>query len=202
MIYFIEEKTKDSGGDATWIISNRGETFNSSAWFKWLWAHTRFWPKEQDKKSRDKPTHLWPPDLWQRRQEYTMKKRVSSVSGAGKTIDKNKPQMDKRPKCKAWNWLNECFNEPSIWARRGRAWRKRNCTRMASKASILAGEGISLRFLMIHIWNQRANMSKWRNDVCLFSVHEASNCVFFFFFFFCFQFHCFIKDSLPNYIQK
>ena len=27
---------------------------------------------EQDRKPRDKPTHLWVPYLWQRRQEYTM----------------------------------------------------------------------------------------------------------------------------------
>ena len=32
---------------------------------------------EQDKEPRDKPTHLWTPYLWQRRQEYTMEKRQS-----------------------------------------------------------------------------------------------------------------------------
>ena len=30
---------------------------------------------EQDRKSRDKPTHIWSPYLWQRRKEYTMEKR-------------------------------------------------------------------------------------------------------------------------------
>ena len=30
---------------------------------------------EQDRKSRDKPMHPWSPDLWQRRQEYTMEKK-------------------------------------------------------------------------------------------------------------------------------
>ena len=30
---------------------------------------------EQDRKPRDKPTHLWTPYFWQRRQEYTMEKR-------------------------------------------------------------------------------------------------------------------------------
>ena len=30
---------------------------------------------EQDRKPRDKPTHIWSPNLWQRRQEYTMEKR-------------------------------------------------------------------------------------------------------------------------------
>ena len=32
---------------------------------------------EQNRKPRDKPTHLWTPYLWQRRQEYTMEKRQS-----------------------------------------------------------------------------------------------------------------------------
>ena len=32
---------------------------------------------EQNRKPRDKPTHLWTPYLWQRRQEYTMAKRQS-----------------------------------------------------------------------------------------------------------------------------
>ena len=41
--------------------------------------------KEQNRKPRDKFTHLWTPYLWLRRQEYTMGKRVSSISGAGKT---------------------------------------------------------------------------------------------------------------------
>ena len=31
----------------------------------------------QDRKPRDKPTHIWSPNLWQRRQEYTMEKRQS-----------------------------------------------------------------------------------------------------------------------------
>ena len=32
---------------------------------------------ELDRKPRDKPTHLWPTNLWQRRQGYTMEKRQS-----------------------------------------------------------------------------------------------------------------------------
>ena len=34
------------------------------------------WMK-QDRKSRDKPTHMWSTNLWQRRQEYTMEKKLS-----------------------------------------------------------------------------------------------------------------------------
>ena len=41
---------------------------------------------EQNKKPRDKSTHLWTPYLQQRRQEYTMEKNaVSSISDAGKS---------------------------------------------------------------------------------------------------------------------
>ena len=32
---------------------------------------------EQDRMPRDKPTHLWLPNLWQRKEEYTMEKRQS-----------------------------------------------------------------------------------------------------------------------------
>ena len=32
---------------------------------------------EQNRKSRDKSTHIWKPYLWQKRQEYTMEKRQS-----------------------------------------------------------------------------------------------------------------------------
>ena len=40
---------------------------------------------EQDREPRDKPTHPWSINLWQRRQEYTIEKTASSISGAGKT---------------------------------------------------------------------------------------------------------------------
>ena len=40
---------------------------------------------EKDKKPRNKPTYPWSVNLWQRKQEYTVEKTVSSVSGAGKT---------------------------------------------------------------------------------------------------------------------
>ena len=39
---------------------------------------------EQNREPRNKPTHLWSINLQQRRQEYTMEKRVSSASGVGK----------------------------------------------------------------------------------------------------------------------
>ena len=41
----------------------------------WYWHKTRNIPMEQDRKPRNKPTHLWVPYFWQRRQEYAMRKR-------------------------------------------------------------------------------------------------------------------------------
>ena len=40
---------------------------------------------EQDRQSRKKLMHLWPMNLQQRKEEYTIEKRQSSKSGAGKT---------------------------------------------------------------------------------------------------------------------
>ena len=40
---------------------------------------------EQNREPRNKLTHLWPINLQQRKQEYTMEKRQSSISGTGKT---------------------------------------------------------------------------------------------------------------------
>ena len=45
----------------------------------------KYRPMEQDRKARNKPMHLWVPYFWQRRQEYAMGKRVSSINDAGKT---------------------------------------------------------------------------------------------------------------------
>ena len=43
-------------------------------------------PMEQNRELRNKPTHLWPINPEQRRQEYTMKKRqFLATNWAGKT---------------------------------------------------------------------------------------------------------------------
>ena len=39
---------------------------------------------EQTREPKNKPTHLWSINLWQSRQEYTMEKRQSLISDAGK----------------------------------------------------------------------------------------------------------------------
>ena len=45
----------------------------------------KYRPMEQDRKPRDKPTHLWVAYFQQKRQDYTIEKKiVSSISGAGK----------------------------------------------------------------------------------------------------------------------
>ena len=37
----------------------------------------KYWSMEQNRKPRDKSTHIWTTYLWQRRQEHTMEKRQS-----------------------------------------------------------------------------------------------------------------------------
>ena len=51
-------------------------------------------PKEQNRKPRDKSTHLWTPYLWQEARIYNGEKTVSLTSGAGKTG---------QPLVKEWN---------------------------------------------------------------------------------------------------
>ena len=41
--------------------------------------------EQEDRKVRNKFMHLWSINLQQRREDYTMEKRVSSINGAGKT---------------------------------------------------------------------------------------------------------------------
>ena len=46
----------------------------------------KYRPTEQDRKSRNKPMHLYIPYFWQMRQEYTMEQRQTvQINGDGKT---------------------------------------------------------------------------------------------------------------------
>ena len=40
---------------------------------------------EQDRQSRNKLMHVWPMNLQQKKEEYTIEKRQPSINGAGKT---------------------------------------------------------------------------------------------------------------------
>ena len=52
----------------------------------WYWCkQQKYRSMEQDRRPRNKCTHLWSMNLQQRRQEYPMEKRVPSISGDGKT---------------------------------------------------------------------------------------------------------------------
>ena len=52
----------------------------------WYWHRQTYRSVEQDRKPRIKSMHLQPTNPWQRRQENTAEiKKVSSISGAGKT---------------------------------------------------------------------------------------------------------------------
>ena len=48
------------------------------------WKQT-YRPMEQNREPRNKCRYLWSINLWKRKQEYKMGKRVSLASGAGKT---------------------------------------------------------------------------------------------------------------------
>ena len=45
----------------------------------------KYRPMEQDRKSRDKPGHLWAP-MTKKAKIHKGKNRASSISGAGKTV--------------------------------------------------------------------------------------------------------------------
>jgi len=62
-------------------------------------------PKEENRKPRKKSMHIWWIDLWQEYQEYTMRKRYSSINGARKTG---------YPYAKKWNWTPTLQHTPKI----------------------------------------------------------------------------------------
>ena len=84
-IIFMETwKTPNSQSD---LEKEKGSWRNQAPWFQTilqsysnqdsmvLAQKQKYTSMEQDRKPRDKPTHIWSPNLWQRKQEYTMEKR-------------------------------------------------------------------------------------------------------------------------------
>ena len=79
---------------------------NQSAWLQTIWLsyshqdsmvlaqRQKYRSMQQNRKPRDKSTHLWTPYLWQRRQKYTIEKRQSLK----KWCWENWPTI-----CKEWN---------------------------------------------------------------------------------------------------
>ena len=51
-------------------------------------------PMKQDRNSRDKPTHLWVPYFWQRRQEYTMGQRKDSSIHGAETFTRQRMKLE------------------------------------------------------------------------------------------------------------
>ena len=69
----LEKEEWNSGNQPAWL-----QTILQSYSHQDCMVHAQkqtYTPLEQDRKPRDKSTHLWTPYLWQKRQEYTMEKR-------------------------------------------------------------------------------------------------------------------------------
>ena len=66
---------------------------------------------EQNRQPKNKPKHLWSINLCQRRQEYTMEKRVSSISAAWKTGQLHVKRM------KLEQFLTLCTKINSKWVK-------------------------------------------------------------------------------------
>ena len=69
----LRKKKRSWRNQASWLQTILQSYSNQNSMV--LAQKQKYRSMEQDRKPRDKPTHLWSPYLWQRRQEYTMEKR-------------------------------------------------------------------------------------------------------------------------------
>ena len=60
--------------ESTFLTSSYSTKLQSSIYYGTAQKH-KYKPMEQDRKPRDKPTHIWAPYVWPRMQGYTMEKR-------------------------------------------------------------------------------------------------------------------------------
>ena len=71
----LEEKTQSWRNQAPWLQTVLQSYSHQNSMV--LAQRQTYISMQQDRKPRNEPTYLWSPNLWQRRQEYTTKKRQS-----------------------------------------------------------------------------------------------------------------------------
>ena len=69
----LEKERRSWRNQAPWLQSILQSYSNQDSMV--LAQKQKYRSMKQDRKPRDKPTHIWSTNLWQRRQEYTMPKR-------------------------------------------------------------------------------------------------------------------------------
>ena len=71
--------------EPTWIIQNNHPTLKSAnyqlnnQWITEYWHKNRHRSMDQHREPQNKATHLWSVNLWQRRQEYTWRRKRQSL---------------------------------------------------------------------------------------------------------------------------
>ena len=69
----LEKEKRSWRNQAPWLLTILQSHSNQHSMV--LAQKQKYRSMEQDRKTKDKPTHIWSPYFWLRRQEYTMEKR-------------------------------------------------------------------------------------------------------------------------------